>query len=89
MLLVVATACWTQETRIRADHAVPALAEGHMVWTCSANAGEFFDTTQHLVQRATQDRHTLACFWLREEVLRAWTQRTVKPRTYGKLGQAL
>ena len=35
----------------------------HRVWTCSANVGEIF------VPRATQDKHTLACFWLRGMVL--------------------
>ena len=39
----------------------------------SANAGEIFDKTQHLVQKATQANDTLECFWLREVVPRFWT----------------
>ena len=74
MLLAVATAataaCSTQNQRYRAGLVESPLSprcgeegEDHKARTCSANAVEIFDKTQHVVQRNTQD--TLACFWLR------------------------
>ena len=83
MLLAAATtSCWTQERRYRAGLVESPLCLRleeehedmyHQVWQCRANTGEIFDKTQHLVQKATQAKETLECFWLRGLVPRSWT----------------
>ena len=54
-----------------------------------ANASEIFDKTQHLVQKATQAKDTLECFWLRGLVPRSWTLQDTKLGFWRQFGSGV
>ena len=67
---------WTRHFARRCEEADEDMF--HRVWQCRANTGEIFDKTQHLVQKATQAKDTIECFWLRGVVPRSWTLQDTK-----------
>ena len=59
------------------------------VWRCRASTGEIFDKTQHLVQKATQAKDTLECFWLWRVVPRSCTLQDTKLGIWRQFGNGV
>ena len=76
--------CFWQRLQHRAGRRSDVILHGwwrrrdHRIWQRRANAGEIFDKTQHLVQKATQAKNTWECFWLWELVPRSWILQDTK-----------
>ena len=61
----------------------------HRIWQRRANAGEIFDKTQNLVQKATQAKNTWECFWLRGVVPRSWILQDTKLGFWRQFGNGV